>query len=54
MEEEEDDEDSSEYGEKKKDADYTVDSDLEYDSDCLNYDNLKRNLLKTPGVIDIT
>ena len=55
-EEEEESDSSSEYGpgNKRKDGDYNVSSDAEYDSDCLNYDEVKRQIMKQPGAVDIT
>lgn len=52
-EEEEDEEEDSEYEAQKLDDDYQVDTDEEYDSDCLNYDIVKKQLINR-GQIDVT
>lgn len=47
-------EDSSYYSADNKDEDYSIDSNEGYESDCLNYDIIKKQLLKTPDSQDIT
>lgn len=51
--EEEEEEEDSEYGIDKKDDDFHVDSEEDYDSDCLNYDLAKKSLMKQ-GFDDIS
>lgn len=56
-EEEEDEvesDETSEYGDDKKDDDYNVDSDFSVESDCFDYDKVKKHLLRTPGIQDIS
>lgn len=44
----------SEYGAEVRDADYHIGTDDDYDTECLNYDIVKRQILSKPGERDIT
>ena len=54
-EEDEDDDDESSYSEKDAINDeYRIRQDGSHDSDCFNYDQIKKGLLKAPGAEDIS
>lgn len=52
---EENAEDESEYMEEDAlKEEFHIKSDVSYELECLNYDNIKKSLLKTTGVLDIS